>query len=85
MQTLNIKDPEAHRLARAIATQTGETMTRAVIVALEERAERLERQSRKPSIEELMAIARSAAAELKGQPINMDEFLYDERGLPRVD
>lgn len=85
MQTLNIKDPQAHRLARAIAAQTGETMTRAVIAALEERAERLERQRKKPSLEELMAIARSAAAELKGESINIDEFLYDERGLPKED
>lgn len=85
MQTLNIKDPQAHRLARAIAAQTGETMTRAVIAALEERAERLERQRKKPSLEELMAIARSAAAELKGESIDIDEFLYDERGLPKED
>lgn len=85
MQTLNIKDPQAHRLARAIAAQTGETMTRAVIAALEERAERLERQRKKPSLEELMAIARSYRAEMTGPPIDIDEFLYDERGLPRED
>jgi hypothetical protein len=28
--TLNIKDPEAHRLAQTIAQRTGETMTHAV-------------------------------------------------------
>ena len=28
--SLNVKDPEAHRLAQAIAQATGETMTRAV-------------------------------------------------------
>src|ERR1039458_10515544 len=28
MKTLHIKDPEAHRLATAIAQETGETMTR---------------------------------------------------------
>ena len=27
-QSLNVKDPEAHRLAQAIAKATGETMTR---------------------------------------------------------
>ena len=32
--TLNIKDPEAHKLARKLAEQTGETMTRAVTEAL---------------------------------------------------
>lgn len=40
---LNIKDPEAHRLAQAVAAQTGETMTRAVTKALRERYERLQR------------------------------------------
>jgi hypothetical protein len=35
--TLNVKDPEAHRLAQAIAEETGETLTRAVTEALRER------------------------------------------------
>lgn len=38
--SLNIKDPEAHRLATAIAQETGETMTRVVTEALRERFER---------------------------------------------
>lgn len=37
---LNIKDPEADRLARALAAQTGETITEAVIKALRERLKR---------------------------------------------
>src|ERR1039458_3136332 len=41
MKSLNIKDPEAHRLATAIAQKTGETMTRVVTNALRERFERL--------------------------------------------
>ena len=40
--SLNVKDPEAHRLAQAIAQATGETMTRAVTEALRERYERLQ-------------------------------------------
>ena len=39
--SLNVKDPEAHRLAQAIAKATGETLTRAVTEALRERYERL--------------------------------------------
>jgi antitoxin VapB len=35
--SLNIKDPEAHRLARAIAQATGQSMTRVVTDALRER------------------------------------------------
>jgi antitoxin VapB len=38
---LNIKDVEAERLAAEIAALTGETKTRAVKVALQERRERL--------------------------------------------
>jgi antitoxin VapB len=40
---LNIKDPETERLAAEVAALTGESKTRAVRVALEERKERLER------------------------------------------
>lgn len=82
--TLNIKDPEVHRLAQAIAQQTGETMTHAVKEALRERLERL-RRHRKPeaTVEELMAIGRRCAATLKGKPVDHGQLLYDERGLPR--
>jgi antitoxin VapB len=38
---LNIKDPEAERLAAQIAALTGESKTRAVRVALQERKARL--------------------------------------------
>ncbi len=82
--TLNIKDPKAHKLARAIAEQTGETMTRAVKEALRERLERLGRR-RKPeaTVEELLAIGRRCVAMLKGKPVDHAELLYDQHGLPR--
>ena len=38
---LNIKDPEAERLAAEVAAMTGESKTRAVRVALAERRQRL--------------------------------------------
>jgi antitoxin VapB len=41
MRSLNIKDQDAHRLAAAIARETGETMTHVVTEALRERFERL--------------------------------------------
>ena len=81
--TLNIKDPEAHRLAQAIAKATGETMTRAVTAALRERYERLQRQRGKASVEELLAIAKRASAQVKRPYLDHAEYLYDERGLPR--
>jgi antitoxin VapB len=81
--SLNIKDPEAHRLAREIARATGETMTRAVTEALRERLARLERRSARAGVEELLAIAGRAAAHVKRPYLDHAEFLYDEHGLPR--
>jgi antitoxin VapB len=81
--SLNIKDPEAHRLAQQIARATGETMTRVVTEALRERLARLERQSARASVEELLAIAKRAASHVKRPYVDHAEFLYDEHGLPR--
>jgi antitoxin VapB len=81
--SLNIKDPEAHRLAQAIAQATGETMTRVVTEALRERYERLQRTSEKASLEELRAIAKRVAAHIKGPYLDHAEYLYDENGLPK--
>lgn len=83
MRSLNIKDPEAHRLAAAIAQETGETMTRVVTEALRERFERLPSRQGKAGIEELRAIAERASAFLKRPYLDHADFLYDERGLPK--
>jgi len=80
---LNVKDPEAHRLAQAIAEETGETLTRAVTEALRERYERLRRRRGKASVEELLAIARRAAAHVQRPYLDHAELLYDEHGLPK--
>jgi antitoxin VapB len=81
--TLSIKDPEAHRLALAIAKETGETMTRAVTEALRERYERLQSRRGRASVEELLAIAKRASAQVKRPYLDHAEFLYDERGFPK--
>jgi antitoxin VapB len=81
--SLNVKDPEAHRLAHAIARETGETMTRAVTEALRERYDRLQRRRGKASVDELLAIAKRAAAHVKRPYLDHAELLYDERGLPK--
>lgn len=83
MKSLNIKDPEAHRLAAAIAQETGETMTRVVTNALRERFERLPSRHGKASVEELRAIAGRAAAHVKRPYLDHAAFLYDENGLPK--
>jgi antitoxin VapB len=83
MRSLNIKDPEAHRLAAAIAQETGETMTRVVTEALRERFERLPGRPRKAGVEELRAIAKRAAAFVQRPYSDHANLLYDERGLPK--
>jgi antitoxin VapB len=81
--TLNVKDPEAHRLAQAIAQATGETMTHVVTEALRERYERLQSRRGKATVEELLAIAKRASAHVKRPYLDHAEYLYDERGLPK--
>jgi antitoxin VapB len=81
--TLNIKDPEAHSLASAISRTTGDTMTRVVTEALRERFERLQSSQGKATVDELLSIAKRAAAGHKGPFVDHAEFLYDERGLPK--
>lgn len=83
MKSLNVKDPEAHRLAESIARETGETISRAVTQALRERYARIEKNRSKASVDELLAIARRAAARVQGPYQDHGEYLYDERGLPK--
>ena len=82
---LNIKDPEADRLARALAERTGESITDAVTQALRGRLRREEGRAAEPDLaEELMEIGRRCA----GLPVlddrSPDEIVgYDEHGVPR--
>jgi antitoxin VapB len=80
-RSLNLHDAEAHRLARAIAELTGETVSQAVTEALRERYERLQDRHGKASVEELLGIASCCAAHIKGHHLDHAELLYDERGL----
>jgi antitoxin VapB len=81
--SLNVKDPEAHRLAHAIAQATGQSMTRVVTEALRERYARIERHRGKASVAELLAIADRVAAHVKRPYADHAELLYDESGLPK--
>ena len=81
--SLNVKDPEAHRLAQAIAKETGQSLTRVVIDSLRERHEKLEKRKGKASLAELMAIARRASRAVKRPYVDHGELLYDELGLPK--
>ena len=79
---LNVKDPEAHRLAQAIAEATGETITSTVTKALRERYERLHRRDPEALAADIRGIADRAAAHIKRPYLDHAELLYDEHGLP---
>ncbi len=81
---LNIKDPEADRLARELAARTGETITETVVKALRER---LKRETAKTPVSlkaEIMAISRRAGRLPRRTGNTPEEIIdYDERGLAR--
>lgn len=81
----NIKNDEAHRLAKKLADLTGETMTAAVTEALRERLERVRHAKDGNLADRLLMIGRKTAAHLKEPFRSADhaDLLYDERGLPR--
>jgi antitoxin VapB len=86
MMGLNIKHQEAHHLARKLADLTGESLTTAVVEALRERLERIQRERQDEDlVERLLALGKEYAAHMREPYRSMDpnEFLYDERGLPR--
>jgi len=81
---LNIKNPQADRLARALAEKTGETITDAVIHALEERLIRTEGKRTFRSLkEEIDEIGKRCAAlpDIDRRPA--DQILgYNSIGIP---
>ncbi len=83
--SLNIKNEDAHRLARELAEATGESMTVAVSEAIRQRLERVRENSRAGLAERLLTIGRECAAHMKEpyRSIDLDELLYDEKGLPK--
>ena len=80
--SLNIKDPETHELAAALANATGESMTKAVTIAIRERLLRVRRDHR-ASTSELLAIGARCAEGLTSRPVDHAGLLYDELGLPK--
>lgn len=83
---LNIRDPEVHRLARAVADATGETMTEAVRKALAERLKRVSEvpeAERRRRLEAIRALQRRFAELPVEDPRPIDEILdHDVHGLP---
>ena len=82
---LSLKNPEAERLAREVASRTGETLTTAIVVALRERLARLRhRPNTRRLRDDLREIGERCAALPTLDERPADEIIgYDERGLPR--
>ena len=84
--SLNIKNERTWRLAGELAQLTGETMTGAITVALEERLERERRQRGVDArLQRMRTIASRCAKLLRegGSPVDHGDLLYDDRGLPK--
>lgn len=82
---LNIKHPDADRLARELAAKTGESLTDAVLNAIRERLRREETRRKAPSLRrELAKIrARCAALPVLDSRTAGEIVGYDQHGLPR--
>jgi antitoxin VapB len=82
---MNIKSAEAERLARRLSATTGETLTGAIVTALRERLERIERESNSGLlVVQLEDIAERAAKLPVMDSRQPDQIMgYDENGIPR--
>jgi antitoxin VapB len=80
--SLNIKNPETHKLAGRLAELTGESLAPAVTQSLRERLSRFQAPGERAQA--LLAISRDCASRLgeRARSIDRGEILYDDRGLP---
>ena len=85
---VSIKDHDTDQLIRELARRTGETQVAAVKVAVMERLARLDREQDRlghSRRDRLQAIASDTAPRLAGvsESIDLGNYLYDDKGLPR--
>jgi antitoxin VapB len=83
--SMNIKNKDAHKLARQLARITGESLTGAVTEAVRERLKRVEDKRAGKLSDRLLEIGRDCSTRLK-EPFRSGDhgdLLYDEKGLPK--
>ena len=82
---LNIKNISTHALAKKLATLTGESMTKVVTEALQEKLARMEKAKDRVGLaEELDRIALRCASLPRHDDRSPEEIIgYDDRGLPQ--
>jgi len=83
--SMNIKSEEAHQLAKELSALTGESVTKVVTVALQERLTRVKHEAGGSLSEQLLAIGKRCSERLKKSKYKIltDDDLYDELGLPK--
>lgn len=81
---LSIRNPRAEKLARQVAAESGESLTEAIIHALEERLERLKGRCATTDVAgQIMEISLRCRALPEKDQRSADEILgYNEKGLP---
>lgn len=82
---ISIRNPKAEQLAREVAEESGESMTQAIIHALEERLERLKGRRSATSVrEEILRISKRCSGLPDLDSRSPDEILdYDRIGVPK--
>ena len=81
---LSIHNPKAEKLARELAAKSGETITQAIVTALEERLVRMQGKKEPMDLaEEIMKIAGRCSRIPDKDPRSVEEILnYDQKGVP---
>ncbi len=82
---LSIRNQKAEKLARELASESGETITQAITHALEEKLERLRgRSTATDPVEEILEISDRCSAIPDQDQRSVDEILsYDPVGVPQ--
>lgn len=83
--SLNIKNEETHRLAKELATLTGESMSQAVTVAIKQRLDAVRGSSSEQIAVKLLEMGADCARRWKEPWASREhgEILYDDLGLPK--
>lgn len=79
---MNIKNAEAAAIAAELAKMEGTSVTQVVLEALRARKRGL---SKEEKVARVMAIARDMRARMSPEllALDIDDYLYDENGLPK--
>jgi antitoxin VapB len=81
---LSIKNEEVERLTRAIAAETGESLTSAILTALQDRWERMKGRQQVPDLRQEIKRIQDRMACLERLDDGTDEEIlgYDQDGVP---